>query len=54
MKKREHICPYCCWYDGEGFCKNPNYWNYDSKDKSCHNIIGCRRFVEIDDNEIIK
>lgn len=53
MEERKHLCPYCCWYDGKGFCKNPNHWDYDNNDKSCKTIVGCAKFIEIDEDEII-
>ena len=49
-EKREHICPYCCWYNGDGFCNNGRYWNYYHKDRSCRTILGCRYFVELEED----
>lgn len=51
VEKREHICPFCCWHDGEGFCNHPRYWNYEVSDKSCRSIVGCRYFVEVEESE---
>lgn len=48
MEKEDHICQSCCWYNGDGFCNNEKYWNYDDDDRSCRTILACRYFVELE------